>query len=37
MGIERIRAYKLTSTHHKRFLTVNKGYYACVEYWNSRI
>ncbi len=37
MEIERIRAYKLTSTHHKRFLTVKKGYDAYVEYWNSRI
>jgi hypothetical protein len=37
LGIERIRAYRLSVEHHIRFLTSTKAYKAYVEYWNSKL
>ena len=37
MGINSVRAYKLTVEQHMRFLTSKEAYIAYVGYWNSKL
>jgi len=37
LGIDNVRAYKLTVDQHKKFLTSKKAYEAYIGYWNDKI
>lgn len=37
LGIEKIRAYKLSPEHHLQFLTTERAYFAFIEYWNDKL
>lgn len=37
LGLEKIKAYKLSPEQHLQFLTTENGYRAYIAYWNSKL
>ena len=37
LGMEKIPAYRMNPEQHIQFLTTEQGYFAYIEYWNSKL